>query len=38
MRNLGQNMAWLLNTIENDRQKGRLPPESEFAAKTNFIR
>lgn len=38
MRNLGQNMAWLLNTIENDRQKGRLPPENEFAAKTNFIR
>ncbi len=38
MRNLGKNMAWLLNLIERSRQKGFPLPENELKDKTNFIR
>ena len=38
MRNLGKNMAWLLNVIECSRREGLPFPENEFEAKTNFVR
>lgn len=38
MRTLGNNMAWLLKSIEAGRQAGIEPPEREAAVKTNFIR
>ncbi|MGN8875329.1 flavodoxin family protein [Pseudoflavonifractor sp. HCP28S3_F10] len=38
MRNLGRNMAWLLKCIRLGRDSGVLPPVTERAYKTNFIR
>lgn len=38
MRNLGRNMAWLLQCIEAGKQAGITPPEAETALRTNFIR
>lgn len=38
MRNLGRNMAWLLNCIEAGKAAGIRQPEAENAARTNFIR
>ncbi len=38
MRNLGRNMAWLLECIEAGRQQGCLPPQAERAQWTNFNR
>lgn len=38
MRNLGRNMAWLLKCIEAGKAAGIRQPESENAARTNFIR
>ena len=38
MRNLGKNMAWLLNVIECSRREGLPFPKNEFEAKTNFVR
>ena len=38
MRNLGKNMAWLLNVIECSRREGLPLPKNEFEAKTNFVR
>ena len=38
MRNLGRNMAWLLDCIEAGRQQGRIPPQAERDHWTNFNR
>ena len=38
MRNLGKNMAWLLQCIQAGRDAGLLPPQAERSARTNFIR
>lgn len=38
MRNLGRNMAWLLQCMESGRKNGILPPAAESGSKTNFIR
>ncbi len=38
MRNLGRNMAWLLNSIEAGKQNGVSLPQNEFSNKTSFIR
>lgn len=38
MRNLGWNMAWLLNCIEAGRRAGISAPETASGIKTNFIR
>ena len=38
MRILGDNMAWILKLIENGKNNGITPPESEPKIKTNFIR
>ncbi|MCI6257344.1 MAG: flavodoxin family protein, partial [Clostridiales bacterium] len=38
MRNLGRNMAWLLKCIQLGRDSGVLPPVTERAYQTNFIR
>ena len=38
MRNLGSNMAWLLQCIEAGRAAGIEPPQAECSARTNFIR
>lgn len=38
MRNLGRNMAWLLQCIEAGKEKGICPPVSEKGKWTNFIR
>ena len=38
MRNLGQNMAWLLHCIEAGRKAGITPPAVEPWQPTNFIR
>lgn len=38
MRNLGRNMAWLLKCIRLGRDSGVLPPVTEQAYQTNFIR
>ncbi|MDO4511854.1 MAG: flavodoxin family protein [Bacteroidales bacterium] len=38
MRNLGKNMAWLLQCIEAGKQAGIGKPELEAQVKTNFIR
>ena len=38
MRTLGNNMAWLLKSIEAGRNAGVKLPENEKAVKTNFIR
>ncbi len=38
MRTLGNNMAWLLHSIEAGRQAGVEPPEAEPRVATNFIR
>ena len=38
MRTLGQNMAWLLKTLQSARQNGISLPEGLPAVKTNYIR
>lgn len=38
MRNLAQNMAWLLQCIEAGKQAGIEVPEADTKCKTNFIR
>lgn len=38
MRNLGRNMAWLLECIEAGRQQGHMPPPAEREHWTNFNR
>lgn len=38
MRTLGNNMAWLLRSIEAGRAAGITPPEQEPRLRTNFIR
>ncbi len=38
MRNLGTNMAWLLNCIEAGKASGIQVPETEKTYRTNFIR
>ena len=38
MRNLGRNMAWLLNCIEAGKKAGVSVPANEYDNKTNFIR
>ena len=38
MRNLGRNMAWMLKCIEAGKKEGIMPPETENALRTNFIR
>lgn len=38
MRNLGRNLAWLLNCIQAGREKGVEPPAAETAYWTNFNR
>ena len=38
MRQLGRNMAWLLQCIEAGRKAGVAEPEHEPKVKTNFIR
>lgn len=38
MRNLGRNMAWILQCIEAGKKVGITPPEAETALRTNFIR
>ena len=38
MRNLGQNMAYMLKCIAAGREKGILPPENNVSVRTNFIR
>ena len=38
MRNLAQNMAWMLNCIESGKAAGIMPPKAERGDMTNFIR
>ena len=38
MRNLAQNMAWILKCIEVGKEKGVIAPEGEKSFRTNFIR
>ncbi len=38
MRNLGHNMAWLLQCIEEAKKAGIIPPQAERTYRTNFIR
>ena len=38
MRTLGNNMAWLLKSIEAGRKAGVKLPENENIVRTNFIR
>lgn len=38
MRNLGRNMAWMLQCIEAAKQAGIEPPATEKTYRTNFIR
>ena len=38
MRNLGRNMAWLLQCIEAGKAAGIEAPAAESGARTNFIR
>lgn len=38
MRNLGQNMAWMLKCIQLDREHGVIPPDAETQQWTNFNR
>lgn len=38
MRNLGENMAWILKCIEAGKQSGIPVPQTEKKVKTNFIR
>ncbi|HKM06497.1 MAG TPA: flavodoxin family protein, partial [Sphaerochaeta sp.] len=38
MRNLGSNVAWLLQCIEAGKKNGVAAPEHEKAIATNFIR
>ncbi|MFA9465894.1 MAG: flavodoxin family protein [Velocimicrobium sp.] len=38
MRNLAQNMAWILKCIEAGKEKGVIAPEGEKSFRTNFIR
>ena len=38
MRNLAQNMAWMLRCIASGKAAGIQPPQAEKTARTNFIR
>ena len=38
MRNLGRNMAWILNCIEAGKKQGIYCPQAERTERTNFIR
>ena len=38
MRNLGHNMAWVLNCLEAGKEKGLVPPTADRSNQTNFIR
>ncbi len=38
MRNLGRNMAWLLNCIKAGREAGFPAPKADKSSRTNFIR
>ena len=38
MRTLGENMAWLLKSIQAGRKQGLQPPKYEPRISTNFIR
>lgn len=38
MRTLGNNMAWLLKSIEAGKKAGVKLPENEASVSTNFIR
>ena len=38
MRTLGQNLAWLLRSVEAGKEQGVTPPRYEPFARTNFIR
>ena len=38
MRNLGRNMAWLLNLIKLGKESGVPFPKTEYKPSTNFIR
>lgn len=38
MRNLAQNMAWMLRCIEAGRAAGIEPPQAERGSRTNFVR
>ena len=38
MRVLGENMAWLLKSIEAGKQQGVIPSEEEKRINTNYIR
>ncbi len=38
MRTLGENMAWLLSSIEAGRKSGIQPPQHEVPVRTHFIR
>lgn len=38
MRNVGENMAWILKCIEAGKQVGVTAPQTEISARTNFIR
>ena len=37
MRNIGKNMAWMLNCIEAGKKAGIGIPDTEAKIKTNFI-
>lgn len=38
MRNLGQNMAWLIKALSLAQKEGLIPPQNELTERTNFIR
>jgi len=38
MRTLGENMAWLLKSIEAGKKAGIKPPQYEPKLRTNFVR
>ena len=38
MRNIGENMTWLLKCIEAGKEKGIIAPTADKSQKTNFIR
>lgn len=38
MRNIGENMAWILKCIEAGKQVGITAPQTETSVRTNFIR
>lgn len=38
IRNLARNLSWVLRCVEAGKQAGIVPPENEYAARTNFVR